>query len=172
MKKGTLSYIIISTVSVLLVVADQVVKDVISKNITPFAGEIKVIDNFLSIVNWHNTGGAWGIFSSATIVLSIVSLIAVAFMIFLYVQLDSKFLKLCLGLLSAGALGNIIDRIRLGYVVDFLNFYNLFGYGFPAFNIADICVTSGAIGLVIYLLFMAKKHPAFREGTLASKIKI
>ena len=70
-----------------------------------------------------------------------------------------------LGLLAAGAIGNVIDRIRLGYVTDFLSFYNLFGYEFPAFNVADICVTAGSIGLVIYLIFLSSKKKAFREGT-------
>ena len=50
-------------------------------------------------------------------------------------------------------------------MTDFLSFYTLFGYEFPAFNVADICVTAGSIGLVIYLIFLSSKKKAFREGT-------
>jgi len=171
MKKKATSYIVLGFIGVLLVVFDQIIKDIVSKNIVYASGEIKVIDKFFSLVNWHNTGAAWGIFSNATFVLTIVSIICVWAIIFVFAQADSLFLRTLLILLASGATGNIIDRVRLGYVVDFLDFYNLFGYQFPAFNIADICVTCGCIMLIIYVLFLSSKYKPFREGTLLSKVK-
>ncbi len=156
------SYIVISVICLLLIAADQITKYLVVTNVTT---GIDVIPGFFRIVCWENKGAAWGIFSNATAVLAVVSTVVAALVIFAYVQADSAFLKLCLGLLAAGAIGNVIDRIRLGYVTDFLSFYNLFGYEFPAFNVADICVTAGSIGLVIYLIFLSSKKKAFREGT-------
>lgn len=171
MKKGTISYIITAFLGAFLIFADQFTKYLIVKNVSFETEAINVIDNFFAIVNWHNTGSAWGLMSNLTTMLSILSVVCACAILFFYVQADSGFLKLCLMLLTAGALGNAIDRIRLGYVVDFLDFYNLFGYAFPAFNVADICVCAGCIGFIIYMMFLAKKHPPFRENTLASKIK-
>jgi len=161
------SYIIISIVGVLMIVLDQWTKAIIAANVTT---EIPVIENFFDIVHWHNTGAAFGIFSNNTKILGAISFIMAAVIIFVYAQTSSKFLKLCLSLLIAGAIGNAIDRWRLGYVIDFLSFDNLFGYEFPAFNVADICVTSACIGLAIYLIFLSSKARAFREGTLMDKL--
>ncbi len=154
-----------------MIFADQFTKFLVSTKIEYNVGSVNVIKNFFALVNWHNTGAAWGIFSKNTMILAIISIVCAAVIIFLYAQADSAFLKLVLALLSAGAIGNAIDRIINGYVVDFLSFYNLFGYNFPAFNVADICVCSGCIGLLIYVIFLSKKYPAFRENTLAAKIK-
>ena len=151
---------------VLMVVADQVTKAVISANVV---GEIPVIKDFFDIVCWHNTGAAWGIFDNATLVLGIFSFVFSALILLVYLQTDAGFLKLSLSLIIAGAVGNGIDRIRLGYVVDFLSFDNLFGYQFPAFNVADICVTGGCIGIIIFLLFMSKKQ-AFRRDTFCERL--
>lgn len=166
-----ISYIVTAFIGVFMIFADQFTKYIIVRNVAYETESIDVIKNFFAIVNWHNTGSAWGMFSDFTIVLAVISIVCAGIIIFFYVQADSAFLKLTLSLLAAGALGNAIDRIRLGYVVDFLNFHNLFGYNFPAFNVADICVCSGCIGLVIYLLFLANKSPAFRKNTIAAKIK-
>jgi signal peptidase II len=90
--------------------------------------------------------------------------------LYAYISAESSFFKLPLALILAGAIGNVIDRIRLGYVVDFLSFDNLFGYSFPAFNVADICVVAGSIGLLIYVIFLSRKKEAFREGTFLRKL--
>ncbi|MCR5694659.1 MAG: signal peptidase II [Clostridia bacterium] len=164
------SYIIISVVCAVLLAADQVTKAVIDSNLQVNGKEISVIDNFFSIANVHNTGAAWGMLGNATVFLAILSIIMAAAVLFVYVQVKPALLKLSTALIFVGAIGNVIDRIRLGYVVDFLHFYNLFGfYNFPCFNVADICVTSGVIGLAIFMIFYASKKRAFREGTVLSR---
>ncbi len=163
------SYIVISAVCVLLLAADQIVKVLIDTNFK-VGDEIVVIENFFSITNVHNTGAAWGSFSNATIALAVVSILMAGLLFFAFIQEKPALLKLATGLVIAGAIGNVIDRLRLLYVVDFLHFFNLFGfYDFPVFNIADICVTSGVIGMIIYLLFVSPKKEAFREGTILHK---
>lgn len=160
------SYFVICAVGLVLLVADQVVKVIIDTNFAVATDEIVVIKNFFSITNVHNTGAAWGIFNNATVVLTVVSILMALLLIFVFTQADSNLFKLAVALLIVGAIGNVIDRIRLGYVVDFLHFYNLFGfYDFPTFNIADICVTSGVIGLLIYIIFVSTKKKAFRLNT-------
>ncbi|MBP5313249.1 MAG: signal peptidase II [Clostridia bacterium] len=164
------SYIIISVVCAVLLAADQVTKAVIDSNLQVNGKEISVIDNFFSIANVHNTGAAWGMLGNATVFLAILSIIMAAAVLFVYVQVKPALLKLSTALIFVGAIGNVIDRIRLGYVVDFLHFYNLFGfYNFPCFNVADICVTSGVIGLAIFMIFYASKKKAFRDGTVLSR---
>ena len=167
-KKTALSYIIISIVCAALLAADQITKKIIDERLP--AGGIDVIKNYFAIRKVYNTGAAWGVLSNATLILAVVSLVVAAALLFAYVQADSNLIKLALGLLVAGAAGNVIDRFRLGYVIDFLSFYNVFGYEFPVFNVADICVTSGTIGILIFLLFCSRKKKVFREGTLCGRL--
>ena len=167
-KKTALSYTVISIVCVLLLAADQITKKLIDERLP--AGGIDVIKNYFAIEKVYNTGAAWGTFSNATAILSVISILMAAALLFAYVQADPNLVRLALGLLVSGAVGNVIDRIRLGYVIDFLSFYNTFGYSFPVFNVADICVTGGTIGILIYLVFLSRKKKMFREGTPLSRL--
>lgn len=164
------SFIITAVLGIVMIFADQFTKYLVSIKIEYPYGSVNVIDNFFCLSNCHNTGAAWSAFSNATLALAIFSTVLAAVILFFYVQTKPAFLKLSLALLISGAIGNVIDRFRLGYVVDFLNFYNLFGYSFPVFNVADICVCSGCIGMLIYIAFLSKKRPPFREGSLAEKL--
>ena len=74
-----------------------------------------------------------------------------AVMLWAYIKAKRPGLQMSLALIFAGALGNFIDRMALGYVVDFFHFY-IFGWSFPVFNIADICITLGFVFLVIDML--------------------
>ena len=169
-----IAYIVISVIGLLLVVLDQAVKAVIC-NVFPGGestvnNEIVVIEDFFDIVRWHNTGGAWGMLGDYTWLLTAFTLICIVIILYAYISAESSFFKLSLALILAGAIGNVIDRIRLGYVVDFLSFDNLFGYSFPAFNVADICVVAGSIGLLIFVIFLSRKKEAFREGTFLRRL--
>ncbi len=112
---------------------------------------IVLIPGFFHIVHLGNTGAAWGIFEGMSFWLSLLAIVALA-AIFIFrkrLHLDLLPVQISFGLLCGGIAGNLIDRMRHGYVVDFLDFH--FGsYAWPAFNIADagICV-----GVGIYLLF-------------------
>lgn len=141
MKKN--HYIILGSV-LLLVLLDQLTKQYIVKTMN--IGEyITVIENFFLINSHRNTGGAWGILTGQMTIFYFIT--AIAFVLFYYLikEVDFSYKKLysiAVILLIAGAIGNFIDRLLFQEVVDFLDFY-IFGYDFPIFNIADICLVIG-----------------------------
>lgn len=121
-----------------------------------------VIDNFLSLYYTRNTGSAfsfladkeWGIYvlSAFSSILAIV----VLFYLFKSVKVGEYLVSCSLSMLFAGAVGNLIDRFRLHYVVDFIRF-DFGAFTFPIFNVADICAVVGTIMLIVILLFLPKK---------------
>jgi signal peptidase II len=124
---------------------------------------VEVIHGFFNLVHVRNTGGAFGIFGGekgglGSLLFVVVSLIAIGSILFLFIRLreDEKRLSLSLSLVLSGAIGNLIDRLRLGEVVDFLDFY-LFSYHWPAFNIADSAICLG-IGLMALELLVRDKR--------------
>ena len=152
--------------SLLLAGADQFVKYIISNTIEYRTGYITVIPGFFELVNWHNDGGMWGLFPGQVGPLAYIALAVTLVILFVGIFLKPFIPQLSVFLIVAGAIGNIIDRFRLKYVVDFLSF-NFWGYHFPAFNIADSCVVIGALLLIFYMLFIAKNDTSmFIEGSL------
>ncbi len=150
--------------------ADLVIKQIIINKVN-FNGEITVIKKFFSITHIRNTGAAWGMFSSATDILSAVTVICSLLLIYIiYASTVNKTVMFCLSAVLGGAAGNLTERFFRGYVTDFLAF-NIFGYDFPNFNFADMCITLGCITLIVYAVFLHKKGgPIFRPGTLAHRI--
>jgi len=100
-----------------------------------------------------NTGGAFGLFANQTFLLTLAAVIAItALVLYLrYLPPGSKLLKVGLGLDLGGAIGNLIDRIRLGEVTDFIDLG-----AWPVFNLADSAIVVGTFLIVYYLLFIAK----------------
>ena len=132
-------------VAVGVVVADQVTKAIVRSNITRFEEH----ELFLSIklINTRNTGVAFSMFSGGGPLVVIIALIALgALLAFFVTHLHRRLVWLPTGLLIGGAAGNLIDRIRLGAVTDFIKFPH-----WPAFNVADICVTFGVLSLIYVL---------------------
>ncbi len=156
--------------SIVMLIIDLLSKNVIISKIE-WGSEITVIDGFFSISHVHNTGAAWGIFSDKTFILSITTCIAALVIIYLiYAATVNKTVLICLSVILGGAVGNLSERIFRGYVTDFLSF-NIFGYNFPSFNFADICITCGCFVLLFYIIFFHKKDKRiFRDGTIAAKI--
>lgn len=143
-----ISYLIVAA---LLVVCDQLVKYWVVSNLS--LGEtMNVIPNVFSLTYYQNSGAAWSILQGQMWFFAIVTFVAVPLCIWLLWKnrRGSKFYSLALGLVIAGALGNFIDRMRLGYVVDMFqtDFMN-----FPIFNVADMCLTIGVAMVFIYALF-------------------
>ena len=131
---------------------DQLIKLLVRTKI-PLLEEIDVIPGFFSIYHVENKGAAFSLFSGATIVLIILSVLVLAFLHY-YVLTEEKMTKwriFGLGIVIGGIVGNLIDRILYGAVVDYLSF-DIFGYGFPVFNIADIGITVGFVILAINIL--------------------
>lgn len=138
-----------------LVGIDQWTKWYFLKNKELF-NKFEVIKDFFYLTYLENRGAAFGILQNFRWFFIIITIIALAIMIGYFIKSDNNFLRLALSILIAGAIGNFIDRLFRGYVVDFLDFY-LFGYDFPVFNVADICVNVGVFLLVIYIIFIYKE---------------
>jgi signal peptidase II len=145
-----------------VIIGDQWVKlEILSR--FDYGESIAILPPFFSITYVRNTGAAFGFLASAdpsfrVPFFLIVPIIAMVVLGFLYRDLprDAKFRAMALGLVSGGALGNLIDRVRLGYVVDFLDLHWKSNYFFPAFNIADSAI---CVGVAILLLStMARKE--------------
>lgn len=118
-------------------------------------GDIIIFDKFLKLTYLENRGAAFGIFENKKIILMIITLLIIGFVI-VYIFKNYKslvsFEKVIYGLLLGGALGNLIDRIFRGYVIDFISVRLPFNYDFPVFNVADIAVVVSCILLVIFSL--------------------
>ncbi len=122
-------------------------------------GDISVIDKVFRITFVKNTGAAWGIFKDGTVILSIFSTLVLVIMIILYFRLDwenkrQRPLIVLSVFVAAGAVGNLIDRIFLKYVIDFLYFELI---NFPVFNVADCYITISMIILAALLIFYYKE---------------
>ena len=107
-----------------------------------------VIPGFFQLTNVRNTGAGFSILTDHTEFLSAVSLLAVIALIYMLRKEKSVLTRISYLMIIAGAIGNLIDRFRLGYVVDFLDFY-IFGYDFPVFNVADSFITIGCFLLIL-----------------------
>lgn len=141
--------------SAALIISDQVTKLIISANMQ-LGDKIEVIKGFFYIGYTKNTGAAWGIFSGHTEYLAIFSVVATLGLIYMLLLMKRGLAAFSVALVIAGAIGNAIDRIRLGFVIDFIDTY-IFGYDFPTFNIADSAITVGMILLLIYMFFIHRE---------------
>ena len=140
---------------ILLVVADQLTKVLTLKYLKPI-NSTAIIDGILSLTYVENRGAAFGILQNARwvfILATIAILCAILFFKIRYKPVE-KTLNSALCLLTAGAVGNLIDRIFRGYVVDMIEvtFIN-----YPVFNVADCFVVTGALLLAVYIIFIYKE---------------
>jgi len=149
-------------ISVIIVVLDQVTKAMIV-NYLDLYHSIKIVPGFFSITHIHNPGGAFGFLANQSpavrvIVFLFVSILALGFIFYFYHKTPEthKWLATGFALIFSGAIGNLIDRVRFGTVVDFLDVY-INNLHWPAFNIADSAITIG-MGVFIYHI-IAKKMP-------------
>ena len=136
--------------SIILIFIDQIIKYLVHNYII---SDIVIINNFFSIINLSNYGAAFGILSNNIYFLIFISLILIYFIISEIKKNNNKGYIISLLMILGGALGNLIDRIFRGYVVDYLSF-ELFSISFPVFNFADMLITFGTI----YLIYMIIKE--------------
>lgn len=148
MKRNTNLHIIIGLV---VIIIDQITKFITMSNLKEFQS-VTIIKDFFNFTYVKNTGAAWGMLNKSTLLLTLFSVIIVVLFMYMYKTYKNNSIRLLLAVIIAGAIGNLIDRIRLGFVVDFFDF-NLLGYRFPVFNIADIAISLGTICLLLVLLF-------------------
>ena len=143
--------------SIFLLIIDQVSKAMIVSQFDLYDSiSVAPFFNLTFVVNY---GFAFGFLNSPSlnqIIVSIVILSIIIYFLYLLIKTQDRVFKICLVLILSGALGNFIDRIFRGYVVDFIDIY-VFNYHWPAFNIADSCISIGFVILIFNILFLNKK---------------
>ena len=149
--------------SALVVLADQLSKSYITSHYGEF--EFTTVLPILDITRMHNVGAAFSFLATASgwqrwLFISLAVIVSIGIVVWLYRMPRSQGLLACgLALVLGGAIGNVIDRIRLGAVVDFIHFHWDRAY-FPAFNIADSAITVGAACLILDALLEPKRARA------------
>lgn len=144
--------------SVLVVLIDQLVKMLIINNLSS-GDSISLIGNFFNITYVENVGAAWGLFAGSRWFLIIIALLA-TYAIIKYFLLDVVVTKIefvSYILILGGIIGNMIDRIIRGYVIDYFEF-NLGFYQFPVFNLADTAIVIGTGLVILHLIINALKQ--------------
>ena len=139
-----------------IVALDQLTKALVAANI-PLGEAVKALPGVFHLTHLHNTGAAFSMLEGGRwffALICAVGLIAVAILIKKKV-IEAPFELWCLAAIFGGGIGNLVDRIRLGYVVDMfeVEFMN-----FAVFNVADIFITCGAAALFVYVLFFDRKE--------------
>ncbi len=143
---------------VVLAAIDQITKYITLVNLKPI-GNINIIDGFFSLTYVENKGAAFGMLEGGKWLFVALTVIVCAVCAVYYLRLKREkrlfIVRAAIVLICSGAVGNMIDRLFRGFVVDMLNFY-IFGYDFPVFNFADICVCTGAFLLIVGIMFFDK----------------
>ncbi len=142
-------------ISFLIVLSDQATKYLVRQFIEPFKA-IEVLP-FLHLVNIRNKGAAFGLFRDlGNAFFVVLSLTAIVVLSFLLLRAGMRpFGRLCLALILGGAVGNLIDRVFMGSVIDFIDFF-IDRYHWPAFNVADSAITIGLVMLFLSSEFKRK----------------
>ncbi|HEX2755099.1 MAG TPA: signal peptidase II [Candidatus Limnocylindrales bacterium] len=144
--------------AVAIVVVDQLAKALVTRSLAP-GQSVDVVGDLVRIVFGQNTGALFGMFKDNAAMFGVVSLVVVGLIVAYHARsAASLYLTVTLGFLLGGAIGNMLDRLRLGFVVDFVDV----GIGptrFYTFNVAD-----SAISLAILLLFIAAVRPSLVDG--------
>jgi signal peptidase II len=156
LKKTIKSYLILLPISTLIVALDQWTKSIIRSSLA--FGEMWVPRDWLApyarIVHWYNTGVAFGMFQDRNLIFAMLSLIVSAALIIFYPKITQKdwFLRIAIGMQVGGSIGNLIDRLTIGHVTDFISVGN-----FPVFNIADASITVG-VGVMLIGLWLEERN--------------
>jgi signal peptidase II len=133
-------------IAVTIVVLDQLTKALLVANVDP--GQIvSVVGDYIRLVFSQNSGALFGLFRDQAILFAIASLVVIGLIVAFHGQSErSLYLSIALGLLLGGAVGNMIDRLRLGYVVDFVDI-GIGGFRWYTFNLADAAISTALVML-------------------------
>lgn len=144
--------------SLFFIILDQVTKYIIVKTMD-VGDSIPVIGDILKITSHRNHGAAWGMLQNQMVFFYIITVIVLVALIYFYIKEAANHLLMQTGLMLifAGAIGNFIDRLLRGNVVDFID-TKIINYDFPIFNVADSCLTIGVFILLYELLFNQKEE--------------
>jgi signal peptidase II len=160
-------YLWIGAIAAAVIVLDQVTKYLVMRHIPKYS-VMHVIPGFFDVINVRNPGAAFGILNGAhggwrVAFFIIVSLAALGLIAVLVRKTTDRLSVIAFSLISGGAVGNLIDRVRFGEVVDFIDWYYR-SWHWPTFNIADSAITVGVGLLAIDMVFLQKNEPAKGEG--------
>jgi len=152
--------LVLAGTAVLLYAADQITKALVVANVE-FGDRHDVIGDLAQLWHVRNDGAAFSILPGATWLFVPVTFVAIGMVVYFHRMLLGRgpWMQVVLGAILAGALGNLTDRLRLGYVIDFVSL----GFGdtrFPTFNVADSAVVLGIGALVAYLTFVEQPRTA------------
>lgn len=157
-------FLLLGLVSGTILILDQATKTIIQNRMS-LHESIPVIPSFFNLTYIRNPGAAFGLFAEMDdrfrfTFFIIIALAALLFLTHLYIKLPAESLlgRLSISLIIGGALGNLVDRVRYGEVVDFLDFF-IGDLHWPAFNIADSAITVGVTMMVLYFFRMGKLPP-------------
>lgn len=131
-----------------IIILDQTTKVLVRRNLAlgEWWSPTEWLEPYLRIVNWKNTGAAFGILPSLGDFIAILAVVVAIAIVYYFprVPREDWTLRLAMGLTFGGALGNLIDRLTIGWVTDYMSIWR-----FPVFNVADLCITLGVIVLLL-----------------------
>lgn len=139
-------------IGAVIAVVDQIIKYFVSTYLQP-VGTVNVIDNLFNLTYVENRGVAFGMFTDMRwVFVALTSVMIALIIIYMFKKRPTgKFFYITSGLIIGGGIGNLIDRIFYGYVIDYLSL----SFFPPVCNFADYCITAGTVMLVVYLLFFS-----------------
>ena len=147
-------------VALLVILADQVSKFYVMTYLMN-DGHYIGVTSFFNVIQAWNTGVSFSMFNdggkTGLIILSLIAVVVVIFLLRWMYKDNSKLIRVALGMIVGGAIGNLIDRIRYGAVYDFLDFH-VSGHHWPAFNVADSFICIGAFLIIVYGMFSVEKR--------------
>lgn len=133
---------------ILLIIIDQFTKYIVATNME-LGQSIEIIKGIFSFTYIHNSGAAFGMMQGKSVILLLFPILLIIFFYYNLIKSEKLLSKISLSLIISGAIGNLIDRIRYGYVVDMIDFYSIWRY---IFNVADMYVVVGSFLLMIKIL--------------------
>ena len=156
LREAFMAYILMAVFAALILIADQLTKFLTVAKI-PLYGKVDFLPGIVSLTYVQNDGAAFSMLEGQQWLFAVVFAVFAAFIIWEFSKKRlpfTTFERFCIVAVFAGGLGNMIDRLRLGYVVDMIatDFMN-----FPVFNVADIFITCGCILLMLHLIFFNKE---------------
>lgn len=170
MKSVIQRYWPIATIAAVIVALDQWTKWLVRVNI-PEGGSwlpesLEWLSPYARIVHWYNTGAAFGMFQNAGMVFTILAFIVIAAIIYYYPHVENTdwSLRLAMSMQLGGAIGNLIDRLTLGRVTDFISIGS-----FPVFNVADASISVGAVVLLLGVWLMERAEKKEKANAVTAE---
>jgi signal peptidase II len=165
-------YLWVGTIIGIVLLLDQITKYIIEKNVRLF-DVIPVIPGFFNITHVRNKGAAFSLFAGApeafrSLFFATVTIVAIVAIVLLIRKTNERLLIVAFSLIAGGAVGNLIDRVRYGEVVDFIQWY-VKSHFWPSFNIADSAITVGVCLLAVDMLFHKQDKAGSTNGQRTGK---